>query len=341
MRNLIGVVAAAAAMAGLAGGAQAAGGDNQKVWDEAMAVAKAGPVDVPLADQAVLHLPAGEVFVPQPQADKLLNSFGNPGANPEMPGIILPRDPRATWVMPVRFRKAGYIKDDAASTWDAEAMLRSLRLGTDEQNLERQKAGVPSLEVVGWTEPPRYDATQQRLTWAITSGVVGAKPDAPRSVNYNTFALGREGYFSMNMLAALSDLPALKPVADQQLAALEYNAGKRYADFNPKTDRVADYGLVGLVVGAADHKASFVAQALVFMQQHAAILIAALAVFASVVMALRRRKPKAAAARPAVPLAGAAFVNTVAEAPAGAPVPAVDLDIGDGPTPPAAPHGAA
>ena len=81
MRKLIGVMAAAA-LASLVGGARAAGGgDNQKVWDEAMAVAKAGPVEVPLADQAVLHLPAAEVFVPQPQADKLLNSFGNPGSN--------------------------------------------------------------------------------------------------------------------------------------------------------------------------------------------------------------------------------------------------------------------
>ncbi len=93
------------------------------------------------------------------------------------------------------------------------------------------------------------------------------KPDDPQTVNYNTFALGREGFFSLNMLTALSELPTLKPVADQQIAALEYKAGKRYADFDPATDRVAGYGLVGLVVGAADHKQSFVAQALAFAAQ--------------------------------------------------------------------------
>jgi uncharacterized membrane-anchored protein len=328
MRKLIGVTAIAV-LASLAGAVQAATGDGQKVWDEAMAVAKSGPVDVPLLDQAVLHLPAGEVFVPQPQADKLLRSFGNPGANPEMPGLILPRDPRATWMMAVRFHKSGYIKDDDASTWDAEAMLRSLQKGTQEQNDAREKAGMRSLEVVGWTEAPSYDATQHRLVWAMTSQATGAGPQAPPDVNYNTYSLGRYGYFSMNMVTALSELPRLKPVADQQLAALEYDAGRRYADFDPKTDRVAGYGLVGLVVGAADKQQSVVAQALAFVRAWAAAIFAALLVLAGVLVALHLRKTKAAAtAGAAVP---PAFVNTVAESPAGPPKPAVDLDIGDGP----------
>jgi uncharacterized membrane-anchored protein len=290
MRKWIGGTVAAA-LAGLVGAAGAAPGeDNQKVWDAAMAVAKVGPVAVPLADEAVLHLPAAEVFVPQPQADRLLASFGNPVADPEMLGVILPRDPRATWAMPVRFHKSGFIKDDDARTWDAEAMLRGLRQGTEEQNKDREKAGIPALAVTGWSEAPRYDATQQRLVWAMTARVVGARPDAPQSVNYNTFALGRDGYFSLDMLTALQDLPALKPVADRQLAALEYNAGKRYADFDAKTDRVAGYGLVGLVVGAADHKESVVAQAVALARQYAGIVAAALVVLAAVVMALRRRR---------------------------------------------------
>ena len=288
MRNLIGVMAAAAC---LASAAQAADDATQKVWDAAMAVAKTGPADVTLADQAVLHLPAAEVFVPQPQADRLLNVMGNPGANPEILGLILPRDPRATWAMPVRFHKSGFIKDDDARTWDADAMLRNLRDGTADQNKARERAGVSGLEVIGWSDPPHYDATRQRLSWSMTARVAGARPDAPQNVNYNTFALGREGYFSLNLMTALADLPALRSVADQQIAALDYNPGKRYADFNPKTDRVAGYGLIGLVVEAADHQDSVVAQALAFGRRYAAIIGAALAVLVAVVIALRRRKP--------------------------------------------------
>ena len=284
------IVGMAAALASVAGAAQAADAD-QKVWDEAMAAAKAGPADVALADQAVLHLPAAEVYVPQPQADRLLDAMGNPGSNPEILGLILPRDPRATWAMPVRFHKSGFIKDDDARTWDAEAMLRSLRDGTEEQNKAREKVGVPGIVVTGWSDPPQYDASTQRLVWSMTARAVGAPADAPQNVNYNTYALGREGYFSLNLLAALADLPELRPVAARQIGALEYNAGKRYADFNPKTDRVAGYGLVGLVVEAADHQDSIVARAIAFGRRYAALVIAALFVLAAVVLGLRRRKP--------------------------------------------------
>ena len=322
---------------------QAAASDEEsrKVWDDVAQAAKKGPVDVPLSDEAVLHVRAGEVFVPQPQADRLLNLFGNPGSNPEMPGMILPRDPKVNWFMPVRFHKAGYIKDDDAKTWDADEMLKSFKEGTEEQNKEREKLGEPGMEIVGWSQPPRYDGATKRLVWALTSRELGAKPDAPMDVNYNTYALGRDGYFSMNMVTSLNELEGLKPVVEQQLAALEYNTGKRYADFDSKTDHVAEYGLAALVVGVAAHKLGFIALALAFLLKFAKVIVIGLAVFGGGVMKFFKRTPKAGAMAPAAP-AQPGFVNTVAEPPAAhAAEPAVDLDLGDaGTVPPQSPHGA-
>lgn len=340
----VGKVALAAALLVLVGAAGAAPdeAEQRKVWDDVAQASRKGPVDVPLLDQAVLHVPADEVFVPQPQADRLLNMFGNPGSNPEMPGLLLPRNPKATWFMPVRFEKAGYIKDDDAKTWDPDEMLKSFREGTEEQNKAREKAGEPGMEIVGWSEAPRYDAATQRLAWAMTSREVGARPDEPLNVNYNTYALGRDGYFSMNMVTSMADLPALKPVAEQQLAALDYNAGKHYADFDSKTDHVAEYGLAALVVGIAAHKLGFIALALAFLLKFAKVGFIALAVFGGGVMKFFKRTPKTAVAV-AMPasIAAPVFVNTVAESPAmqGA-VSIIDLDIGDGPAPPPSPHGA-
>jgi len=346
MRKVHGMMAAASVatvLLGLVGVAQAAPSqeEQRKVWDDVARAAKKGPVDVPLFDEAVLHVPAGEVFVPQPQADRLLNMFGNPGSNPEMPGLILPTDPKASWFMPVRFEKAGFIKDDDAKTWDADEMLKSFKDGTEEQNKERERAGEPGLEIVGWSEPPRYDATRQRLVWAMTSREIGAKPGDPLSVNYNTYALGRDGYFSMNMVTSMADLPTLKPVAEQQLAALDYNAGKHYADFDAKTDHVAEYGLAALVVGVAAHKLGFIALALAFLAKFAKLIFIGLAVFGAGVMKFFRRTPKTAPVVAAPVPAMPAFVNTVAESPAAhAAVPEVDLDLGDGAAPPQSPHGA-
>ena len=267
--------------------------EQRQVWDDVGRAALKGPVDVPLKDQAVLHVPDGEVFVPQPQADRMLNLMGNPGSDPDMQGIILPRDPKATWFMPVRFVTSGFIKDDDAKHWDADKMLQDFRDGTAEQNKEREKMGVPALEIVGWSEAPRYDGAKQRLVWALTSREVGAKPDEPLGVNYNTYALGRDGYFSMNMVGNLDDLATLKPIAEQQLAALDYNSGKRYADFDGKTDHVAEYGLAALVVGVAAHKLGFIALAGVFLAKFAKLIVIALAVFGGGVARFFKRKPKA------------------------------------------------
>lgn len=347
MRKVHGMMAAtsmASVLLGLAGTANAvtSEAEQRKVWDDVAQAARQGPVDVPLLDEAVLHVPEGEVFVPQPQADRLLNLFGNPGSNPEMPGLILPRDPKATWFMPVSFHKAGYIKDDDAKSWDSEEMLNSIKDGTAEQNKEREKVGEPGMEIVGWSEAPRYDGARQRLVWAMTSHEIGAGPDAPLSVNYNTFALGRDGYFSMNMVTSLAELPALKPVAERQLAALDYNTGKHYADFDSKTDHVAEYGLAALVVGVAAHKLGFIALALAFLLKFAKLIVIGLAVFGGGVMKFFKGKPKAApyVASPAAPVAPA-FVNTVTEpATSHAAAPTVDVDLGDAATPSKSPHGA-
>jgi uncharacterized membrane-anchored protein len=329
----------AAAWLGLAGAASAEPSQDEQraVWDDVAQAAKKGPVDVPLVDEAVLHVPAGEVFVPQPQADKLLNLFGNPGSNPEMPGLILPRDPKSTWFMTVHFQKAGYIKDDDAKTWDADEMLKSFKDGTEEQNKEREKLGEPGMEIIGWSEAPRYDSARQRLVWAMTSREIGAKADAPQTVNYNTYALGRDGYFSMNLVTTLPELPALKPVAEQQLAALEFNAGRRYADFDAKSDHVAEYGLAALVVGVAAHKLGFIALAGAFLLKFAKVIFIGLALLGGSVTRFFKRKPKPvpAAAIPNAVAPQPAFVNTVADAPA-----ASAADLGDPAVPPKSPHGA-
>lgn len=336
VRGWMSAAVMAAMWVAAAGVAHAAMSDDEQrqVWDDVGRAALKGPVDVPLKDQAVLHLPAGEVFVPQPQADRLRNLMGNPGSDPAMQGIIMSRDPRASWFMPVRFETSGYIKDDDAKSWNSEKMLDDFRAGTAEENKEREKMGVPGMEILGWVEAPRYDAQRQRLVWSIKSRDIGAKDGEPMGVNYNTYALGRDGYFSMDMVGKLDDLATLRPIAEQQLAALDYNPGKRYADFNDKTDHVAEYGLAALVVGVAAHKLGFIALGGVFLAKFAKLILIGLAVLGGSFARLFGRKPKAVAAASA-PVAGPAFGDTVAHPQPAPPQPKIiDVELAE---PPAGP----
>ena len=267
----------------------------RRTLQDAQAAAKVGPADVPLSSQAVLHLRAGESFVPKAQAVRMLRVMGNPGDDPELLGMIMPDEGPGRWFTTVEFRDSGYVKDDDAKTWNADDLLKSYREGTDEGNKEREKMGAPGLEIVGWAEPPKYDSGSHRLAWSMSLREIGAPANQPQIVNYNTYALGRDGYFIMNLVTDLDELPQLKSVADAQLAALEYNTGKRYADFDEKTDHVAEYGLAALVVGVAAHKFGFLALVGAFVLKFAKVILIALAAFGGAFMKFFRRKPSPAA----------------------------------------------
>ena len=283
-----------------AAAAQAASPEEaQKVFDKARQAATVGPQAVAMAGQAVLNLPAKTLFIPQPQATELLNAMGNPGTDERLQGLVFPADD-AGWFMTVRFEPSGYIKDDDAKEWNADELLKSYREGTEASNEERVKMGSQAIEVLGWAEAPAYDAATHRLAWAMSSRAKGASAGEPQGVNYNTYLLGREGYFSMNLVTALNDLPTDKPAAQGLLAALAFDEGKRYADFKSGTDKVAEYGLAALVVGVAAKKLGLIALGLAFAAKFAKVIFLAVAGFGALGSKLWQRK-KAAAVPPADP----------------------------------------
>lgn len=216
----------------------------------------AGPTDVALAGQATLKLPAGYAFVPVEAARALLEAMGNQVGEGFL-GLIV-GDALQGFVS-VRYDAAGYIEDSDAREWNADELLQSLKDGTEAGNAERRDRGLPEFIVAGWVEPPRYDAAQQRLVWSAELRAKGAPDSAEASVNYNTYQLGREGYISMNLVTDMASVEAQKPLAHELLAQLSFDAGKRYADFDPATDKVAAYGLAALVGGLAAKKLGLLA----------------------------------------------------------------------------------
>lgn len=249
-----------------------------------------GPASIALLDQAVLALPQGFAFVPSAEAGRLLLAMGNrPGSN--LVGLILGDASTGTdWMLVVRWDKSGYVKDDEARDWKADELLASLREGTEQSNEERRSRGIAEIEVVGWVEKPTYNAATQRLIWSASLREKG-RSSADMGVNYNTYALGREGYFSFNLATDLSSIERNKPVALQLLAALSYNEGRRYSDFNPATDAVAGYGIAALVAGAAAKKLGLFAAIGVFLLKFWKILaLVAIAVGGGVWQYFRRSR---------------------------------------------------
>jgi uncharacterized membrane-anchored protein len=276
-------------------GAQA---EMQAAIDAAQKAQVSGPSDVKLTDQAVLKLPQGFLYIPPAEGQKLLTAMGN-RVGDGLLGLIFP-DSNEEWFVAMRFMKSGYIKDDDAKEWKTDELLSGLKEGTEESNKERLARGFPEIEVVGWIEAPKYDAQTHRLVWSLSSRIKNAPAGAEGGVNYNTYALGREGYISMNLVTGMKTIEAEKPIAQQLLAALEYNDGKRYAQFNSATDHVAEFGLAALIGGVAAKKLGLFALIAAFLLKFAKIIgIAAIALIAFIAKLMGRKKEEGGTPPPA------------------------------------------
>lgn len=271
---------------------QAAQDEMSAAVADANKAIQAGPQNIAIVGQAELALPQGYGYLPTAQAVRLLKAMGNrPGE--DVAGMVLPLGSDDQWFIVVRYVAAGYIKDDDARDWKSDDLLKSIREGTEENNKDRRQRGLPELEVLGWVEAPHYEADSHRLVWSLSSRAKGGQAD-DNGVNYNTLALGREGYVSMNLVADLKSVEALKPQAKMLLSKLNFNDGKRYADFNAKTDKVAEYGLAALVAGVAAKKLGMFALIAAFAAKFAKLIgVAVLGGGAALAKLFGRKKDEA------------------------------------------------
>lgn len=261
--------------------------EGEKAYEAAAKASIQGPTDVALLSQAVMKLPAGYAFVPKAEGSRLMRAFGNrTGEN--FVGLVLPTD-GAGWIVTLDYTKAGYVRDDDAKVWKADELLQTLKDGTDAGNADRAERGFPPIEISGWVEPPAYTSETHRLVWAANVRRKGETQGG--SVNYNTYALGREGYFELNMIGGAETVTKEKGRAQELLAALDYVPGKGYGDFQVGTDKVAEYGLAALVAGIAAKKLGMFALLAVFLAKSAKLVLVALFGAAALIGKLFKRKP--------------------------------------------------
>jgi uncharacterized membrane-anchored protein len=261
-------------------------------WQAASKAGSGGPSDIALIDQAMLKLPADYFFVPKAEGARVLRALGNVVNDSAFVGLVVGQHQNDQWIVVIRYVKEGYSKDDDAKNWNADELLKNLRDGVEEANKDRTARGFPEMQVIGWVEPPGYDAGTHRLVWSLLAKDKDEPDNAQKSINYNTYALGRDGYFSLNLLSGSERIVSEKAVAHELLADLSYNAGKRYEDFSATTDRIAEYGLAALIGGIAVKKLGLFALFVALVLKFAKVIIIGAAVLGAGLMKFFRRKPR-------------------------------------------------
>ena len=231
-------------VAALLGAASPAFADDSNSVDPTVGLPwQEGPKTIAIGQGVKLALPEARRFLGQPDAGRLMEKFGNLH-NENLLGVVLPTAPDEEWIVTLRYDADGYIKDD--EKLDGKEILESIREGEPAYNEERKKLGFPPIHADGWMEEPRYDKANHFVLWALS-----VSSDNGTSVNLNTRILGRKGFVSVNLITGKEELTRFRPVGGELLRATSFEAGGRYEDFDSSTDKVAEYGLTGLVLGGA------------------------------------------------------------------------------------------
>ncbi|WAC19298.1 DUF2167 domain-containing protein [Luteolibacter sp. SL250] len=233
--------------------------------------------------QATIKVPEGYRFTGQPGSSKLMEFYGNLTNGKEL-GYLTPED--FSWFAVFTFSDVGYVKDDEKDKLDADKILEDMRKGQEQANAELSRRGMSPLTILGWQTPPFYNPETNNLEWAIrlssTEGQV---------VNYRTKILGRRGVMDVVLVCDESQLATVVPEYQKLLGGFAYKKEESYASFQ-KGDKIAEYGLTGLIVGGtllAAAKTGLLSKLGQFLKP---ILIGVAAIFAGIAKLFGFKKKK-------------------------------------------------
>ena len=255
-------------------------------------------------DAARADLVLGEkyYFVGPDQARTILvDVWRNPPASANnVLGMVFPAGKTFlddSWSAVITFEDTGYVSDADAKKIDYAAMLADMKSSDEAQAPGIRAQGYPAGIVQSWAQPPTYDVARHSLVWARDIKFDGMPED---TLNYDIRLLGRSGVLSMNILAGMGQLDEVRDAAKTFANVGSFRPGARYADFDPATDRKAEYGLAGLVAaGAGAAAAKKLGLFAVLAKFGKFIIIGAIALFAMFGGAIRGlfgRKPALEAA---------------------------------------------
>ena len=188
----------------------------------------------------------------------LVKLWGNPPSGDKPLGLLIPAGmtPLSSnaWIVTMDYNEDGFVKDKDAGKINYDDLLKTMQKGIAENNKARQEKGYPSITLVGWAATPHYDADAHKLYWAKQLKFEGEKQD---TLNYSIRMLGRKGVLELNAVAGIGQFAEIDKQTPQILGMVDFKEGSRYADFDPKVDKVATYGIAALVAGGIAAKLGF------------------------------------------------------------------------------------
>ena len=197
------------------------------------------------------------------------NEFGNEISGKEI-GSIYPADENKNWYVVMEYDESGYVKDNEKI--DAKDLLKSYQEGQKEYN--KQHPEKAKVDVAGWEKEPYYDKKTNNLAWSVMY-----KNDTEKTTyaNHNVKVLTRKGFVSFILVANPTELTEARKVLDEKIIPkFAIETGNRYSDFNASTDKIAEYGVAGLILGGVALGKGGIIAALLAMKKLLVVAVAAI-----------------------------------------------------------------
>lgn len=230
--------------------------------------------EVDLSTIAKLKLQMGLLFLDKDNTIANELSYGGVPSNKEI-GSVYPMDENENWSVFFDYDDVGHISDDEKNDIDADALLKSYKDGTKAANKETTEEN--HLFVDGWDVPPTYDDNLHSLKWSLLAHDINNET----LINYNVRILTREGYVSAILVTDPEHLVEDRKTFENMVVSnFSVNAGEGYADFDESTDKLAEMGLTGLIVGGAGlvvaKKVGLIAMLVVLVKKFGIVLVVAI-----------------------------------------------------------------
>jgi uncharacterized membrane-anchored protein len=210
---------------------------------------QAGPGIGKLGEIATIAIPKGYNFTGKDGTQRLLELTQNPTDGDELGAIVPAGDDSAdNWFVIFEFESSGYVRDSEKDSLDADAILANIQKGTEESNKTRADKGWAPFHVVGWSQKPFYASDTHNLTWSIIGQTQQSDGKSDKSVNHSVRILGRRGVMRVDLVLSPERAAEVVPEFNSLMSGFTFTPGQTYSDWR-SGDKVAEYGLTGLIVG--------------------------------------------------------------------------------------------
>lgn len=208
-----------------------------------------GPCRGSVGTYAEIDVPEGYVFAGPADAQKFMELNENI-PDPMTMGVLQPIADDESWFLVFEYQDTGHVHDDEKTSIDADALLKLKKEVEVAGNEQRSRRGFPAIRCKDWLIKPAYDTDTRSLAWALRLETDGPNGTVSQVCNYNLRILGKTGVMSTTLVCAPEEVSGLAPKVKALLKGFEYRQGQRYGEWR-EGDKVAAYGLTGLITGGA------------------------------------------------------------------------------------------